>query len=55
MKIGIIGCGFVGSTAAYAMAIEGTASEIVLIDLNAELAKAHGNRGTFLGYSVSLS
>lgn len=41
MKIGIIGCGFVGSTAAYAMAIEGTASEIVLIDLNAELAKAH--------------
>jgi L-lactate dehydrogenase len=41
MKIGIIGCGFVGSTAAYAMAIEGAASEIVLIDLNAELAKAH--------------
>jgi L-lactate dehydrogenase len=41
MKIGIIGCGFVGSTAAYAMAIEGAASEIVLIDLNAALAKAH--------------
>src|SRR5512143_226729 len=40
MKVGIIGCGFVGSTAAYAMALEGAASEIVLIDLNRQLAKA---------------
>jgi L-lactate dehydrogenase len=40
MKVGIIGCGFVGSTAAYAMALEGAASEIVLIDLNGQLAQA---------------
>jgi len=40
MKVGIIGCGFVGSTAAYAMALEGAASEIVLVDLNLQLAKA---------------
>jgi L-lactate dehydrogenase len=40
MKIGIVGCGFVGSTAAYAMALNGAASEIVLVDLNANLARA---------------
>ena len=42
MKVGIIGCGAVGSTAAYAMALQGTASEIVLIDLNLKLARAQG-------------
>ena len=36
MKVGIVGCGFVGSTAAYAMALTGAASELVLVDLNAE-------------------
>ena len=40
MKVGIIGCGFVGSSAAYAMTLEGSASEIVLVDLNANLAQA---------------
>jgi L-lactate dehydrogenase len=40
MKVGIIGCGFVGSSAAYAMTLEGSAGEIVLIDLNAKLAQA---------------
>jgi L-lactate dehydrogenase len=40
MKVGIIGCGAVGSTAAYAMALQGTASEIVLIDINVKLARA---------------
>lgn len=40
MKVGIVGCGFVGSTAAYAMALNGAASEIVLVDLNANLARA---------------
>jgi L-lactate dehydrogenase len=40
MKVGIIGCGFVGSSAAYAMTLEGSASEIVLIDLNPKLAQA---------------
>lgn len=41
MKVGIVGCGFVGSTAAYAMALWGIASELVLIDLNPKLAQAH--------------
>lgn len=40
MKVGIIGCGFVGSTGAYAMALDGSASEIVLVDLNRGLAEA---------------
>ena len=40
MKVGIVGCGFVGSSAAYAMTLEGSASEIVLVDLNAKLAQA---------------
>ena len=41
MKAGIVGCGFVGSTAAYAMALTGNASELVLIDLNEKMARAH--------------
>jgi L-lactate dehydrogenase len=41
MKVGIVGCGFVGSTAAYAMAISGAASELVLLDINSKLAQAH--------------
>jgi L-lactate dehydrogenase len=40
MKVGIVGCGFVGSSAAYAMALRGTPSEIVLLDLNKKLAQA---------------
>lgn len=39
-KIGIIGAGFVGSTAAYAMMLNGTCSEIVLIDRDTARAKA---------------
>ncbi len=38
-KVAIIGAGFVGSTAAYAMLIEGAASEIVLIDRHGEKAE----------------
>ncbi len=41
MKIGIIGCGFVGSSSAFAVALVGAATELILIDLNADLAKAH--------------
>jgi L-lactate dehydrogenase len=40
MKVGIVGCGLVGSTAAYAMVLTNAVSEIVLIDLNASLAQA---------------
>ncbi len=41
MKIGIVGCGFVGSSGAFAIALEGKANELVLVDLNTGLAKAH--------------
>lgn len=47
-KISIIGAGFVGAAAAYALAVKGLVSEIVLIDANAEKAEgeamdiAHG-------------
>ena len=40
MKVGIVGSGSVGSSAAYAMVLSGTASEIVLVDLNEMLARA---------------
>lgn len=39
MKVGIVGCGFVGSSAAYAMALKGTPNEMVLVDLNKKLAQ----------------
>jgi L-lactate dehydrogenase len=41
MKIGIIGCGMVGSSGAFAIALVGAATELILVDLNADLAKAH--------------
>lgn len=41
MKIGIVGCGMVGSAAAFAMALQGAAGELILIDAKTELARAH--------------
>lgn len=41
MKIGIVGTGMVGSAAAFAMALRGSASEIVLVDRDRDLALAH--------------
>ena len=43
MKIGIIGSGFVGATAAYAMVMRGVGREIVLVDLNKERAQAEAD------------
>lgn len=43
MKIGIVGAGLVGSTTAYTLAIEGTAQEIVLVDINKIKAEAEAN------------
>lgn len=40
MKVGIVGAGFVGSTAAYALVTSGGASEVVLVDANEKLAMA---------------
>lgn len=41
MKIGIVGAGMVGSASAYAMALGGIGTEIVLVDLNRNMALAH--------------
>lgn len=41
MKVGIVGCGFVGSSAAFAMTLQGVPNELVLVDLNEKLAEAH--------------
>ena len=41
MKIGIVGCGSVGSSGAFAIALEGKANDLILVDLNADLARAH--------------
>ncbi len=43
MKVGIVGAGNVGATAAFAMALTGAASEIVLVDANAALANAQAH------------
>jgi L-lactate dehydrogenase len=40
MKVGVIGTGFVGSSAAYAMVLRGVPSELVLVDLFPEFAQA---------------
>ncbi|MCB9493369.1 MAG: L-lactate dehydrogenase [Epsilonproteobacteria bacterium] len=40
-KVAIVGAGFVGSTAAYALMIGGTVSEIVLIDVEKQKAQGH--------------
>ncbi|AYE35740.1 L-lactate dehydrogenase [Clostridium septicum] len=39
-KISIIGAGFVGSTTAYSLMIQGLASDIVIVDINKEKAEA---------------
>src|SRR3989344_9540712 len=38
-KVVVVGAGFVGSTAAYALLIDGAASEITIIDVNKEKAE----------------
>ena len=39
-KVGIVGAGFVGATAGFAMVLGGAAAELVLVDANAALAEA---------------
>ena len=58
MKIGVVGAGQVGATAAYAMMMRGVGSEIVLVDLNADLAAAQARdilEGTPFAHPVRLS
>jgi L-lactate dehydrogenase len=43
MKVGIVGAGLVGSTAAYALVMRGIGREIVLVDRNTKRAKAEAD------------
>jgi L-lactate dehydrogenase len=43
MKIGIVGCGMVGASSAYALVMRGVGREIVLVDLNHARAQAEAN------------
>lgn len=43
MKIGIVGSGLVGATAAYAMVMRGIGRQILLVDLNSERASAEAD------------
>jgi L-lactate dehydrogenase len=43
MKIGIVGTGMVGSTAAYAMVLRGVGREIIMVDLNKKRAQAEAD------------
>ena len=43
MKIGVVGAGQVGATAAYAMMMRRIGSEIVLVDRNTDLAVAQAS------------
>jgi L-lactate dehydrogenase len=43
MKIGIVGCGMVGSTCAFALVMRGVGREIVMVDLNRARAQAEAN------------
>jgi L-lactate dehydrogenase len=43
MKVGIVGSGFVGATAGYAIVLQGIGREIVLVDKNAARAEAEAN------------
>jgi len=43
VKIGVVGCGMVGSTSAYALVMSGVGREIVLVDVNRARAEAEAN------------
>lgn len=43
MKVGIVGSGLVGSTAAYALVMQGVGREVVLVDRNAARAEAEAD------------
>jgi L-lactate dehydrogenase len=43
MKVGIVGSGFVGATAAYAIVMRGVAREVVLVDLDEKRARSEAD------------
>ena len=45
MKVGIVGSGFVGATAAYALVMQGIGRHVVLVDKNTDRAAAEAPVG----------
>src|SRR5262249_6262903 len=43
MKVGIVGCGFVGATAGYALVMQGVGREVILVDKNTDRAVAEAD------------
>lgn len=43
MKVGVVGSGFVGSTAAYALVMRGVGREVILVDRNMDRARAEAD------------
>src|SRR6187431_239970 len=43
MKIGVVGCGMVGSASAFALVMNGVGREIILVDVNRARAEAEAN------------
>ena len=43
MKVGIVGSGFVGATAGYALVMQGVGREVVLVDINKDRAEAEAD------------
>jgi L-lactate dehydrogenase len=43
MKVGIVGCGMVGSASAFALVMRGVGREVVLVDVNQKRAEAEAN------------
>jgi L-lactate dehydrogenase len=43
MKVGIVGAGFVGATAGYALVMQGVGREVVLVDKNVARAEAQAD------------
>ena len=43
MKIGIVGCGLVGSTSGFALVMNGVGREIIFVDINRARAEAEAN------------
>ena len=51
-KVGIVGAGFVGATAAYSLTMTGTCHEVILYDINTDVAKG---KAIDIGQSTSYS
>jgi len=51
-KVGIVGAGFVGATAAYSLTMTGTCHEVILYDINVDVAKG---KAIDIGQSTSYS